>query len=151
MYSDREPTDRETPPPKSDAPTTLAEAGEWDYISTYTRAQAIEDGVLVDVSDTPERKEAGIKYPVALTRAVYGTCVELTPAAKRAGNDVKGRLWDLLWMMRFPVRRPDPTTVIYELLCVTDRVRPSRVQLKAVCGPGDDAAPVITIMFPDED
>ncbi len=25
------------------------------------------------------------------------------------------------------------------------------VQLKAVCGPGDDGEPVITVMLPDED
>jgi hypothetical protein len=54
-------------------------------------------------------------------------------------------------MMRFPVRRPDPTTVIFELRCVIDRKGPSRVQLKAVCGPGDDGEPVITIMTPEED
>jgi hypothetical protein len=131
---------------------TADDAGdEWDIISRYTRAHAIEDGMLVDVTHTPERTEAGIKYPVAMTRAVYETCVELTPAAKRAGNDVRGRLWDVLWMMRFPVRRIDPTAHIFELFCVTDRQRPSKVQLKAVCGPGDDAEPVITIMLPDED
>ena len=38
-------------------------------ISTYTRAQAIEDGFLVDVSETP--REAGFKIPVALTRTVW--------------------------------------------------------------------------------
>lgn len=31
-----------------------------------TRAQAIADGMLVDVSQTPEAIEAGFKYPVAL-------------------------------------------------------------------------------------
>ena len=34
-------------------------------ISSYTRAEAIEDGVLVDVSKVA--REAGIKYPVAVT------------------------------------------------------------------------------------
>lgn len=148
MDADRENADREAPPPGPDAPATV-DGNEWDYISRYTRAQAIEDGVLVDVSDTPEKQEAGIKYPVAMTAAVFAQCVELTPAAKRAGNDVKGRLWDVLYMMRFPVR-PDPTTVLFELMCVVDRVRPTRVRLKAVCGPGDDGEPVITIMLPEE-
>ena len=36
-----------------------------NVISTYTRAQAIEDGVLVDVGSTAQ--EAGFKWPVALT------------------------------------------------------------------------------------
>ena len=37
--------------------------------STYSRAQAIEDGILVDVSDTA--REAGFTIPVALTRTVW--------------------------------------------------------------------------------
>ncbi|MCF5089180.1 hypothetical protein GIW57_03195 [Stenotrophomonas sp. PA-6-5C] len=37
-----------------------------DLIHSYTRAQAIEDGVLVDVSDVA--KEAGFKLPVAIIR-----------------------------------------------------------------------------------
>ena len=40
---------------------------DWDVVSAYSRAQAIEDGVLVDVSQTA--KEAGIKYPTAVTHA----------------------------------------------------------------------------------
>ena len=40
-----------------------------DLIHSYTRAQAIEDGVLVDVSDVAT--EAGFKLPVAITRAAW--------------------------------------------------------------------------------
>ena len=38
-------------------------------ISIYSRAQAIEDGILVDVSDTA--REAGFTIPVAVTRTVW--------------------------------------------------------------------------------
>ena len=38
-------------------------------LSAYTRAQAIEDGFLVDVSDTA--REAGFGIPVAVTRSVW--------------------------------------------------------------------------------
>ena len=38
-------------------------------LSVYTRAQAIEDGILVDVSDTA--REAGFNIPVAVTRTVW--------------------------------------------------------------------------------
>src|SRR6185437_8267129 len=44
-----------------------------EVIYSYTRAQAIADGVLVDVSETA--KEAGFKYPVALTRMVFDAYV----------------------------------------------------------------------------
>jgi Family of unknown function (DUF6573) len=48
-----------------------------DFVHRYTRAQAIEDGVLIDVSATA--REAGIRYPVALTSAVWGRCVAVPP------------------------------------------------------------------------
>lgn len=41
--------------------------GEPIYI--YTRKQAIEDGVLIDVTETA--KEAGFKVPVAVTCALH--------------------------------------------------------------------------------
>jgi hypothetical protein len=120
-----------------------------DVISTYSRAQALEDGELVDASQLA--REAGVRYPVALTRAAWGHCVALSPAAKRAGNDETGRLWDVLWMMANAVRRrPEGSEVLFELYCVTTDVRASRVRLRAVMGPGDDAAPVLTVMLPEE-
>ena len=39
------------------------------HLSAYTRAQAIADGILVDVSETA--REAGFNIPVALTRTVW--------------------------------------------------------------------------------
>ncbi|MCP4286877.1 MAG: hypothetical protein GY792_20935, partial [Gammaproteobacteria bacterium] len=47
-----------------------------EVISTYTRAQAIEDGVLVDAG--PTAKEIGFRFPVALTSAVWADCVAWT-------------------------------------------------------------------------
>ena len=122
----------------------------FELISVYTRAQALEDGVLVDVS--ARAKEAGIKLPTAVTRAVWNQYVELTPAAEKAGNDIEGRLWDIVWMFRCAaLRSPDTSLLHFELYVVTDRIQPSRVTLKVTCGPGDDGAPVITLLLPDED
>jgi hypothetical protein len=56
-----------------------------------------------------------------------------------------------LWMMANAVRRrPEGSEVLFELYCVTTDVRASRVRLRAVMGPGDDAAPVLTVMLPEE-
>ncbi len=121
-----------------------------DCISSYTRAQAIEDGVLVDV--TAMAREAGLKYPVALTRAVWAMCVVLSPAAERACNDQTGRLWDVLWMLWIAAKRARAGTseIVFAIRCVTTTVTPSHVALRAIVGPGDDAEPVITVMLPDE-
>jgi len=117
-------------------------------ISSYSRAQAIEDGILVDVSSVA--KEAGILYPVAMTRTVWGAYVEV-PAGV-ACQDERGRLWDILWMFK-NAARAGGTEIRFRLHVRNDNKdrTPPLVTLKAVCGPGDDAAPVITIMLPEED
>jgi len=118
-------------------------------IFAYTRRQAIEDRVLYDVTETA--KEAGIRFPVALTSTVYGQCVSVPLGV--TGQDEKGRLWDVLWMLRHSVKclGGDASTLRYEVLVRNDEREPKLVRLKAVCGPNDDGSPCITVMFPDED
>jgi hypothetical protein len=64
-----------------------------DPIHSYTRADALRDGVLIDVS--PAAREAGIRYPVALTRAAWQRCVKVPRGVPC--QDEEGRLWDVLW------------------------------------------------------
>lgn len=121
-------------------------------IHRYTRAQALEDGVLVDVSETA--REAGIKFPCAVTRAVWDRYVEVPEGV--TAQDERGRLWDVVWMLRVAIKKSRDGSLIQYQLHVrnTNRERLDRrdlVTLKAVCGPGDEAEPVITIMLPDED
>ncbi len=52
---------------------------ECNLIYAYTRAQAIADGVLIDVSAFAA--EAGFKYPVALTSAAWANCVAVPEGA----------------------------------------------------------------------
>lgn len=120
-----------------------------EVITSYSRAQAIEDGQLIDVSETA--REAGVKFPTALTSAVWENYVKLSPAAKSAGQDEKGRLWDIVWMFRCAAVVRGGDEITFQLYVSTTRREPSLVTLKAICGPGDDAEPVITIMLPDED
>lgn len=124
-----------------------------DVISQYTRADALADGVLVDVSTVA--KEAGIKFPVALTRAVWDLCVELPDGEAGRCQDVNGRLWDVLWMLRVAIRRGMETDRLNYHLYVrnTDREKLDHrdvVHLKALCHGGDYCEPVITVMLPDE-
>lgn len=66
-------------------------------ISTYTRAQAIEDGVLVAPGSMD--KEAGFKWPVALTADAWADCVAWTDddSQKQVYQDQSGRLWDVVY------------------------------------------------------
>ena len=116
-------------------------------ISTYTRAQAIEDGVLVDVSTAA--REAGFKFPVAVTRAVWDGYVVPDKRA-RYYQDEMGRLWDILSVLRFYIRRGG-SEIHFPVTMIMKKAQRRNIVFTALCGPGDDAKPVITIMMPDED
>ncbi|WP_435010199.1 DUF6573 family protein [Tundrisphaera lichenicola] len=122
----------------------------WNVIFSYTRAEAIADGVLVDVSKMA--KEAGLKYPVALTSGVWAECVAVPEGVE--GQDEDGRLWDVLFMLTWFIRRGNGgDRVDFGVHVRKDNAEkiPPLVKLYALCGPGDDGEPVITIMLPHED
>ena len=117
-------------------------------IFRYSRAEAIQDGVLIDATELA--REAGFRYPVALTSAAWHECVSVPPTD--AVHDEAGRLWDVLSVLRFTIcASRDMTEIPFCVEVCAEREMTRRVKLKAVCGPGDDAEPVITVMLPDED
>lgn len=123
---------------------------EFELISRYSRADAIADGVLVDVSVMA--KEAGIKYPTAVTQAVFERYVRVPEGL--ADQDEAGRLWDLLWMLRVAIQQAASNTdSLHFTLAVKqfESAGPVPTSLKALCHPGDEGEPVITILLPDED
>ena len=120
-----------------------------DLISSYTRAQALEDGTLVDVRSTGV--EVGIRYPVAVTRAVWDDVIEPDDIAKSHGESMRGRLWDVLWLLKKAILAQGGGSTIHYHLIATKGGRKHKVELKSVCGPGDTPDPVITVMLPNED
>ena len=120
-------------------------------IYSYTRAQAVADGVQVEVTKTAQ--EAGITFPVFLTRGVFDRYVTVPEGV--SGQDEAGRLWDVVWMLRFAILRSRPGVArIPVALYVRNDDRAARlVKLIATCGPLDldEPQPAITVMLPDED
>ena len=118
---------------------------------SYTRKQAIADGVQVDVTKTAQ--EAGIKYPLFLTRAVFDKYVAVPEGV--TGQDEAGRLWDVVWMTRFGILRARPgVDRIPVAFYVRNDNRAARlVNIIATCGALDidDPQPAITLLMPDED
>lgn len=104
---------------------------EFTLIFRYTREQAIADGVLVDVSDMA--KEAGFKWPVAVTLAVWNEVVIPTPHDERDGQSKEGRLWDVLWMARLVAKAntDDSDSVLFKVLVQCDR-KQQTITLKLV-------------------
>ena len=120
-------------------------------IYSSTRAQAVADGVQVEVTKTAQ--EAGIKFPMFLTRAVFDAYVAVPEGV--TGQDEAGRLWDVVWMTRFAILRAHGHTdrCPVALYVRNDNHRAKLVKLIAQCGPldMDDPAPAITVMMVDED
>jgi hypothetical protein len=134
---------------------------DMEVISSYSRAQAIEDGVLVEL---PLAREAGFRYGVAVTVGVFAV---LAPWAQGSQGDVSkpaegqplyglgqsfdGRAWDLLAILLYEIRRgKDGARVDFAPLFLMPgfaQDRPKPVQLVAICGPGDEGEPTITIML----
>jgi hypothetical protein len=120
-------------------------------IYSYSRAQAVADGVQVDVTKTAE--EAGIRFPVFITRNAFEHCITVPPNV--TGQDEAGRLWDVVWMLRFAIlrARPGADRIPVALYVRNDNNRARLVKLIAACGAVDidDPSPSITVMLPDED
>jgi len=133
-----------------------AESFFGNVISTYTREQAIEDGVLIDAGTMA--REAGFKWPVALTTAVWADCVAWSEddSRQQVTQDQSGRLWDVIYMASHAIRssKESGDRLLFRLCRVprdghsTDAVL---VTLKLIVGPGDSGEPVISILLPDED
>ena len=134
-----------------DQPSDHDDPMKWDAVHTYTRKQALEDGIQVAVPRETSR-EAGILFPVFLTRTVWDKYVEVPPGAKC--QDEAGRLWDILWMMACGIRsQREADTIRFQLYVRNDNHRPKRVTLKARVDAADidDPQPAITVLLPDED
>jgi hypothetical protein len=122
-----------------------------EQIYGYSRAQAIEDGELVDVTTTA--KEAGFTVPVAVTRAVWVGAVKVPEGVRL--QDEAGRLWDILWMLRNAIKGARGPRVEFSVYVRNhngpDFAEADRRTLISVIGPGDTPAPVITIMTREDE
>jgi hypothetical protein len=135
-----------------------------EVISSYSRAQALEDGVLVDLTEVASDVCAQhFKYPVACTAAVWeiiaGAVERKTQhndslngavpnlLSVHTYNDLSGVVHDILWMSKKGIiRRFDASSHLFQVV-----IRKRKHALKIVCGPGDDGEPVLTVMTKDED
>mgnify|MGYP001501911210 CR=1 FL=1 len=119
-------------------------------IDTYPRWQALEDGVLVDVAAVA--KEAGFKFPVAITQGLHA---ELNNIPEEHNyQDYSGRLWDVLSMAVFAIRASQDkgSSLKYTIICHHEKFDnkgrrriEEKLELQMLIHPGDKMEPVITI------
>ena len=121
-----------------------------ELVFKYTREDALNDGVLVDVSGTA--KKLGFKYPVAITESLHQALSNIPEVYSH--ESYEGRLRDVLWMCYLEARKTTKDQMLFKVILHTEnliRENEPPTALKSICHPGDSLEPVITIMFPDED
>ena len=119
-----------------------------DEIFRYTRAQAIADGILVDLAvfrcgGLPIAEQMGFRYPLAITAAAFGEVVgsPSSPALFR-------RLIYVLGNLKRAIEANGEGDRVYFTVKNTE-LYPAN--LWALVGPGDTLDPVITVMLEGED
>jgi hypothetical protein len=157
---DRFPTDTTSDPAGDPATTDLF----GNPISVYTRAQAVADGVLVDVtawaSTGRDGMLGGFTVPVAFTHTVWAV-IDIAARdnpheprwrtrARQRGESTRGRAHDVLWLAAVAARcAPDCDIVRYAVLMTLEgtggSLVPKTLRIKArIDGDG------VTIGFPED-
>ncbi len=113
-------------------------------IYTYTRAQAIADGVLIDLSEVPSVK-IDWKVPLACTSTVWAI---IEKASKVESKDISKVCSEiaLLARLQFAFHPDDVAGVIFHF-----NVGLEMHMLKLLISGGDKGEPVLTLMLEHED
>jgi hypothetical protein len=131
---------------------SVAMSEDFPFIHAYTRAQALEDGVLVDLSArAPDTCRSHFIHPLACTSAVW--CLLEATVKREPGNSLDGVLHGVLTCAKLTARirpPPSPDRVVFKALLAEGATLRS-FTLQLACGPGDMGEPVLTLMLRDED
>ncbi len=117
----------------------------------YTRARAVHDGLMIDVS--PIAAHTGYRLPVAITRAAWAAAVFCTPAELARGFTEAERLAHLLACLNDAVHRaPCHASALQFGMCIERAQNEfSAVLLRCVVWPGDDGELALTVRIPGEE
>jgi hypothetical protein len=123
---------------------------DFGLIYSYTRTQAIADGVLIDV--TTQARETGFRLHTVVSDSLFHNYIVPPQGLEGEGQSVEGRLHDVLCMVLAAARkRPECSRVETDVLFLMAPERREKVRVIAVVGPGDEGEPVLTIMLPGDD
>jgi hypothetical protein len=111
-------------------------------IYSYSRAQAIDDGVLVDLSQFAVIREHW-NLQMCCTDAAWDI---IEAAVKNEQKDYAGILHDISHMAKLAIGKSQGDTLHFQ--CI---VGSKQCSFKLHCGPGDTPVPVLTLMLPNED
>ena len=120
-----------------------------EAFASYTRSEAIADGVLVDVTETA--KMAGLKCPVALTCFAHKRYV-LVPS-DATWQDESRRLWDVLTMLAAELRswHTFGAPLPFRVYVRNENCEAAPVTLRAAVGWDESCGLHLVVMEPEED
>lgn len=121
-----------------------------NVIYAYTRKQAIEDGVLVDI--TLIARQYGFVIPVAITANLMNSYVKPSPELEELGQSLSGRLADVLTVLYYTAKKGNNISqVAFKVDFLIEDEKLETVNIIGDIGPGDEGEPVLTIMLPEDD
>ena len=127
----------------------------FEVITVYSRADAIADGVLHDVTDTA--KDCGFRIPVAVTDTIWGKWIEPSQELREAGESADVRLRDTLISLFLKIHSlatdATPRRLAFRVRYLMDVENEVWEEPELTCdiGPGDAGEPVLTILIPEYD
>ena len=128
------------------------ECNDWKLICCYTRQKAIDDGIMVDVSNFVS--DFGFIVPVAITNNLFVRYIQPTNKVAESGQTSESRMIDLLVVMMIKLfQRPNTERLAFNVTFDVEseeRIESKLVQILAVIGQGDAGEPVLTIMLPED-
>jgi hypothetical protein len=113
----------------------------FEVISIYTRKQAIEDGVLTDVTELSKR--AGFKLHTVIAEGLMN---EVLREAARTEREIDTVIYFLLKLANFKIVNEGSGVDMIKIPLPWNKQRVFYVHI----GPGDDGEAVLTLMFPED-
>ena len=123
---------------------------DWDYIHSYSRQAAIEDGLLIDTTEAA--RAVGFKVHTAVTATLYHGYVEPPPGVTGEGQSLGGRLQDLLFLVLCSAKKSSPGAdrATVRVAFLMEPGRTVTVDVIAHIAPGDHGEPVLTLMMKED-
>lgn len=123
---------------------------EWPLISVYTRKQAIEDGVLIDITEAAKR--SGFKLPFAITSNLHqqyvGPPVEVQDIPGQSEEERLARLLNQAWIAACSEKQSNH--VVFGMMFLMEPEEFETTNIWLIIDGGDDGQPVLTLMLPED-
>jgi hypothetical protein len=121
-----------------------------DIIHTYTRKEALEDGLQIEV-DPGLAAEAGFKVPIYMTSGIRNLITQAVFSENHC-NDFNGVAWDILTVLMSTIKAARDSSIVKFTVKISGVGRKRNHEFLAEIGPVDmdNQAPALTIMLPEE-